>query len=93
MKPGMQDLRILATLSLVVLLMFQGVFLVNYFVSMFKGRKAEANPWLANTLEWQAPSPPPHGNFPDGLPNVYRGPYEFSHPDRQEDFWPQNAAS
>ncbi len=93
MKPGMQDLRILATLSLVVLLSFQLVFLINYFYSAFRGPKAEANPWKANTLEWQAPSPPPHGNFPDGLPNVYRGPYEYSHPDRQDDFWPQNSQS
>ena len=51
---------------------------------------AEANPWKANTLEWQTPSPPGHGNF-DVLPEVYRGPYEFSHPDRDEDFWPQNS--
>jgi hypothetical protein len=24
------------------------------------------------------------------LPTVYRGPYEYSHPDRADDFWPQN---
>ena len=29
-----------------------------------KGRKAPANPWGANTLEWHTPSPPPHDNFP-----------------------------
>ncbi|MBL8919232.1 MAG: cbb3-type cytochrome c oxidase subunit I [Myxococcaceae bacterium] len=89
MKAGMQDMRILATLALLVLLAFQVVFLVNFFYSLFKGAKAPANPWEANTLEWQAPSPPPHGNFPQGLPNVYRGPYEYSHPDRQADWWPQ----
>jgi cytochrome c oxidase subunit 1 len=88
-KAGMQDMRILATLALLVLLAFQIVFLVNFFYSLFKGAKAPANPWEANTLEWQAPSPPPHGNFPQGLPNVYRGPYEYSHPDRQADWWPQ----
>jgi cytochrome c oxidase subunit I len=89
MKAGMQDLRILATLALLVMLAFQVVFLVNLFHSIFRGEKASANPWNANTLEWQAPSPPPHGNFPQGLPNVYRGPYEYSHPDRQDDYWPQ----
>jgi cytochrome c oxidase subunit 1 len=93
MRPGMQDLRVLATVSLLVMLCFQFVFLVNFFYSMFKGVKAEKNPWRSNTLEWQAESPPPHGNFPEGLPTVYRGPYEYSHPDRPEDFWPQNAAS
>jgi len=89
MKAGMQDLRILATISLLVMLAFQFVFLANFFYSIFRGAKAPMNPWNANTLEWQAPSPPPHGNFPQGLPNVYRGPYEYSHPDRQEDYWPQ----
>jgi cytochrome c oxidase subunit I len=89
MKSGMQDLRVFATLALLVMLAFQVVFLVNLFHSIFRGEKASANPWNANTLEWQAPSPPPHGNFPQGLPNVYRGPYEYSHPDRQDDYWPQ----
>ena len=90
MKAGMQDMRILATLALLVMLAFQVVFLANFFYSLFKGAKASTNPWNANTLEWQAPSPPPHGNFPDGLPNVYRGPYEYSHPDRSDDYWPQS---
>ena len=54
------------------------------------GKKAEKNPWKANSLEWTADSPPPHGNWPEGLPNCYRGPYEYSHPDREEDYWPQN---
>jgi cytochrome c oxidase subunit 1 len=90
MKPGMPELRVLATLSLVTLLAFQAIFLINFFYSLFKGKKADRNPWLANTLEWQTPSPPPHGNFPEGLPTVYRGPYEYSHPDRAQDYWPQN---
>lgn len=93
MKPGMQELRVLATVALVVMLAFQVIFLANYFVSIFFGKEAPQNPWNANTLEWAAPSPPPHGNFPDGLPTVYRGPYEYSHPDRTDDAWPQNAPS
>jgi len=64
---------------------------VNVIISMRKGKKAGPNPWKANTLEWQCPSPPPHGNFPpDNMPEVFRGPYEFSHPDREDDYWPQN---
>lgn len=89
MKAGMQEMRVLATLALVVLLAFQVVFLVNFFYSLLKGKKAEQNPWKANTLEWVAPSPPPHGNFPE-LPTVYRGPYEYSHPEAKDDYWPQN---
>jgi cytochrome c oxidase subunit I len=92
MKPGMQDLRILATVALLVLIAFQFIFLVNFFLSLFKGQKAPMNPWLANTLEWQAESPPPHGNFPT-LPTVYRGPYEYSVPNRDSDYWPQNQPS
>ena len=93
MKPGMQELRITATIALLCVLAAQVIFFVNFFYSMKKGKKAEANPWKANTLEWQTSSPPPHGNFPEGLPVVYRGPYEYSHPDREEDFWPQSAAT
>ena len=87
----LQHLRVLATQALIVLLAFQAIFLYNFFKSLFAGEKAEKNPWKANTLEWTAPSPPPHGNFAE-MPTVYRGPYEYSHPDRDEDFWPQDAA-
>ncbi len=85
----MQNIREFVTLSLIVMLLFQIVFLVNFFRSMRTGPKAEKNPWKANTLEWTAESPPPHGNWPD-IPEVHRGPYEYSVPDRKQDFWPQN---
>jgi cytochrome c oxidase subunit 1 len=71
------------------MLCFQLVFFFNLFTSIWKGKKVGNNPWNANTLEWQAASPPPHGNFPT-LPNCYRGPYEYSVPGRSSDFWPQN---
>jgi len=31
--------------------------------SLFRGRKAPANPWGGRSLEWQCSSPPPHDNF------------------------------
>jgi cytochrome c oxidase subunit 1 len=71
------------------MLAFQFVFFYNCIKSWMSTEKAPDNPWKANTLEWVAPTPPPHGNFKE-LPTVYRGPYEFSHPDRDEDYWPQN---
>jgi len=86
---GMQHWRVVATTALLVMLGFQLVFLYNFFRSMFRGEKAGKNPWNANTLEWSADSPPPHGNWAE-LPTVYRGPYEYSHPDRDEDYWPQH---
>jgi len=67
----------------------QLIFIVNFFWSMFAGKVASKNPWQANTLEWEAPSPPPHGNFPGPLPTVYRGPYEYSSPLVAEDYLPQ----
>src|SRR3989449_4154034 len=39
-------------------------FIINFFVSLKKGKPvASDNPWGATTLEWQTPTPPPHGNF------------------------------
>jgi cytochrome c oxidase subunit 1 len=87
--PALQHLRITATIGLLIMLAFQAVFLYNFFRSIVAGKKAVANPWHANTLEWLAPSPPPHGNFA-ALPTVYRGPYEYGVPDRADDYWPQH---
>ena len=86
----MQDLRVLATMSLVVMLGAQVIFIYNFIASLFNGEKAGKKPWESNTLEWTAESPPPHGNWPEGLPEVYRGPYEYSVEGREEDYWPQH---
>ncbi|MSQ01979.1 MAG: cytochrome c oxidase subunit I [Myxococcales bacterium] len=89
-SPEMQAMRVFATVALLVMLAVQPLFAWNFFRNMWKGKVAEANPWNANTLEWQCPSPPPHGNF-NPMPEVYRGPYEYSQPGRADDFWPQNS--
>ncbi|MGH7144631.1 MAG: cytochrome c oxidase subunit I [Planctomycetota bacterium] len=65
-------------------------FYINIIWSLFKGEKAEQNPWKANSLEWcAAPTPTIHGNFGPELPVVYRGPYEFASPLVAEDYLPQ----
>jgi cytochrome c oxidase subunit 1 len=65
-------------------------FVINLFWSMANGpRITSHNPWGSTTLEWQTPTPPPHGNF-DKAPQVYRGPYEYSVPGHAKDFTPQN---
>ena len=65
-------------------------FIINFFRSIKSGEKVESdNPWNATTLEWQTPTPPPHGNFPE-VPKVYREPYEYSVPGVSEDFIPQS---
>lgn len=67
-------------------------FIINFFMSMFNGQKVKNdNPWDATTLEWQTPTPPPHGNFAS-VPVVHRGPYEYSVPGAARDFTPQNQA-
>ena len=89
--PEFQQLRVIATVALLVMLAFQLVFFANFFLSLRRKEKAPRNPWRANTLEWTTESPPPHGNWPpDEMPKVYRGPYEYSFPGRDDDFWPQN---
>jgi cytochrome c oxidase subunit 1 len=68
---------------------FQLFFIINFFWSIRRGKKVSDNPWEATTLEWAAPSPPPHGNFATE-PVVYRGPYEYSVPGHSTDYWPQH---
>jgi len=65
-------------------------FIINFFYSIKHGRKTTSdNPWEATTLDWQTPTPPPHGNF-DKPVEVFRGPYEYSVPGHARDFTPQN---
>ncbi len=85
----LQHWNVFITVSAFCLGAAQIFFLVNFFWSLFAGKKAERNPWQANTLEWVASSPPPHGNF-EVQPVVYRGPYEYSSPEVNEDWLPQN---
>ena len=65
--------------------LFQIPFIFNFFWSIRKGEKTGENPWQATTIEWAAPSPPPHGNFVVA-PQAYRGPYEYSVPGAAKDF-------
>lgn len=85
----LQPLNVFITIASIILLLGQIPFVVNFFWSLTAGEKAERNPWQANTLEWTAPSPPPHGNF-EAIPVVYRGPYEYSLPGASEDWLPQD---
>jgi cytochrome c oxidase subunit 1 len=89
LKP-LQPLNHFISVSAFLLGLSQVVFIVNFFWSLWKGKKAEINPWEDNGLEWTVPSPPPHGNFGGHTPTVYHGPYEYSRPDMQADYLPQN---
>ncbi|MBM3870406.1 MAG: cytochrome C oxidase subunit I [Verrucomicrobia bacterium] len=84
-------LNVFITHAAFLLLLAQIPFIINVFMSMFNGKKVESdNPWQATTLDWQTPTPPPHGNFTKEIV-VHRGPYEYSVPGHPTDFTPQNA--
>ena len=52
------------------------IFIINFFISVRRGKEAPADPWDARTLEWTIPSPPPHYNFAE-IPVVHA----------RDDFW------
>lgn len=83
------DVNVMITIAAIVAGAAQLLFLYNFFYSIFKGKKSTQNPWNSNTLEWSSPIEHLHGNWPGEIPTVYRGPYEYSRPDREEDFFPQ----
>ena len=67
----------------------QVVFVINFFYSIRHGEKVKGdNPHDSTTLEWQTPTPPPHGNFAT-TPEVYGEPYAYSVPGADADFIPQ----
>lgn len=77
-------------ISIVVIVVFaaQLLFVLNFFYSIFKGRKVTTtNPWGATTLEWTTPINPGHGNWIGEIPEVYRWPYDYSK--NGKDFVPQ----
>ncbi|MCE1229748.1 MAG: cbb3-type cytochrome c oxidase subunit I [Firmicutes bacterium] len=55
------------------LLMYFGTLLY----AIFRGKKADANPWGGVSLEWTIPSPPPLENF-ETIPTITTGPYHFA---------------
>jgi cytochrome c oxidase subunit 1 len=67
-------------------------FIINLFWSIRHGEAVQNdNPWESTTLEWQTPTPPPHGNF-DQPVHAHRGPYDYSVPGVAKDFVPQSQA-
>ncbi len=86
-------IRNFVTGAILLTVFAQGLFLVNFLWSLFRGEEVlECNPWRATTLEWSVSSPPPVDDFGARNPMVYRGAYEFSLPGVAEDFVPQHIA-
>ncbi|OXA96276.1 cytochrome c oxidase subunit I [Flavobacterium hercynium] len=86
----LQNVNVLITTFALVGGAFQLIFLYNFFSSIFYGKKAVQNPWKSTTLEWTTPVEHIHGNWPGEIPHVYRWPYDYSNPNHDVDFVPQN---
>lgn len=84
------DLNTLVSVAAFITMGAQFIFLFNFFYNIFKGKKAPANPWHSNTLEWTTPRVPGHGNWPGEIPKVYRWPYDYSKPGAKKDYIPQH---
>jgi cytochrome c oxidase subunit 1 len=73
--PEFQIYHIMSTMGAYTMATGFFTVLFNWIHALKYGRKAAANQWGANTLEWHCPSPPPHDNFP--TPPVADDPYEM----------------
>jgi cytochrome c oxidase subunit 1 len=66
------------TVAAIITFAFQILFIVNFFYSIYRGRKqTEMNPYKATTLEWTAPVNAGHGNWVGAIPAVYRWAYDY----------------
>lgn len=81
-----QPLNIKISWAAFILGSSQLLFIFNFFWGLFFGKKAEANPWHATTLEWTVSTPVPHHNF-ENIPVVYHGPSEYSRPELESKDW------
>jgi cytochrome c oxidase subunit 1 len=86
MFDNLVDVNEVVTISAIIGALAQGVFIFNFFYSMFRGEKAPQNPWNSNTLEWTTPMANIHGNWPGALPEVHRWAYDYSKPGKDTDF-------
>jgi len=66
------------TVAAILVFAFQILFVINFFYSIWKGKKVETqNPYGATTLEWTTPILPGHGNWPGKIPAVQRWAYDY----------------
>ena len=71
-ETGWGNLNLLATIGALIIGLSMSIFVLNVLLSCRRGVIADANPWLAPTLEWATASPPPSYNFYQ-LPSVAEG--------------------
>ncbi len=79
-----ESLNKFITIAAVITFGFQLLFVINFFYSIWKGRKmTNPNPYNANTLEWTTPVEVGHGNWPGKLPAVQRWAYDYGKDGRE----------
>jgi cytochrome c oxidase subunit 1 len=86
MFDNLVDINEIVTICAIIGALGQGIFIFNFFYSIFRGEKAPQNPWNSNTLEWTTPMANIHGNWPGPLPVVHRWAYDYSKPGKEKDF-------
>ena len=82
----MTDVNVVITMFAILGGAAQIIFLANFFISIYKGKKATANPWKSNTLEWTTPVEHLHGNWPGEIPHVHRWAYDYSKVDENGEY-------
>jgi cytochrome c oxidase subunit 1 len=75
--PQYHPLQVVASIGGFILVAGLLLFFGNLIAALYKGRKAEDNPWGGVTLEWKISSPPPLENF-DRIPVIEGRPYTFN---------------
>lgn len=75
--PEFQIYHVVSTIGSWVLTIGLIIMLTNLYVGMRRGKKAPANPWGGETLEWTVQSPPIVENFHE-IPKISKGPYDYS---------------
>ncbi|MBK9960573.1 MAG: cbb3-type cytochrome c oxidase subunit I [Saprospiraceae bacterium] len=75
---GFDDMNKFITIAAIITFFAQILFVVNFFWSMYRGKKVESqNPWGSNSLEWTTPIEAGHGNWPGKIPTVQRWAYDY----------------
>ena len=89
---GFESYNMWASIGAIVLMIGMFLTLGSLIYSLFKGKRAPANPWGGVTLEWMTPSPPPEHNFEIAAPQV-GDPYDMDLVEwrgEEEGFLPKN---
>jgi cytochrome c oxidase subunit I len=81
--PLWANLNLISSIGAMILAVSTVPFLWNVYRTLRRGERVGDNPWDGGTLEWWAPSPPPHGNFTAALPPIRseRPVWDVAHPE------------